>query len=149
MKILSYLAYGAPLLVFILPFVGQDWNLVVWRYTYKLGFIPLFVLLLIRLKIDSNTKTSFPILVAVFGSMFVSGMTGRFAYSNRSHPLNAFLHSLTLIIIYAILIGFAPRLRKAYDQRKGSKIKKAPFDLTAETFRLPPQSVEPTEYPRM
>ncbi len=149
MKKYSYLAYGAPLLVFLLPFVGQGWHRDVWRLSHKVAFIPLLVLLLIRLKIDSKIKASFSIFASVFGSMLVSGMIGRFAYSNRSQPLIAFLDSLTLFLLYAILIGLAPKLRNAYDNWKGPETEKVTFDLTAEAFRLPQQSNEPADYPRI
>jgi hypothetical protein len=149
LKKYSYLAYGAPLLVLLLPFVGQGWHLDVWRWGHKFAFMPVYILLLIRLNINSNEKVGFSWIGALFGSFFVSGMTGRFAYSNRNQPPIACLDSLTLILLYAVLIWFAPRLRKSYDKYKGPETEKVTFDLTAETFRLPPQSNDPANYPRI
>ena len=150
LKKYSYLAYGAPLLVFLLPFVGQDWSLAVWKNVYLFAFMPLYYFLQIRLGIIRSGKyvSNFGRLIVLTVLMFPSVLTGRFAYDDRSNPLIACFYSLSLIALYAVLIRSAPRLGKAFFPRQDLETKKVPFDLTAEAFRLPPQSNEPADYPR-
>jgi hypothetical protein len=150
LKKYSYLAFGAPLLVFLLPFVGQDWSLTVWKNVFHFTFAPLYLFLHMRLGMirPGSYFSNFGCLIVLIGLMFPSALTGRFAYDGRSNPLIACFYSLTLILLYAILIGYAPRLRKAFFPLGDLETKRVPFDLTAETFRLPPQSNEPADYPR-
>ena len=126
LKKFSHVVYGAPLLVFLLPFVGQNWHLDVWRYAHKFAFIPLWVLLGKRLDIFPKKKGSFAMWVALFAFMVTTGMTGRLAYSHRSKPLMACLDSLILIVLLVILVNYAPELRKAYDSGHGPLSKKVP-----------------------
>ncbi len=150
LKKYSYLAYGPPLLVFLLPFVGQDWSLTVWKNVFHFTFAPLYLFLHMRLGMirPGSYFSNFGRLIVLIGLMFPSALTGRFAYDDRSNPLIACFYSLSLIALYAVLIRSAPRLRKAFFPLEDLGMKKVPFDLTAETFRLPPQSSEPADYPR-
>lgn len=150
LKKVSYLLYGAPLLAFLLPFVGQGWSLTVWKNVYLFTFAPLCYFLQLRLGIIRSGKyvSNVAHFVVFIGFLFATGLTGRFAYSNRSHPIIACLDSLTLIALFAILIRYGPRLRKAFFLLQDLETNKVPFDLTAETFRLPKQSNEAAEYPR-
>ncbi|MEI7986476.1 MAG: hypothetical protein WCI55_12690 [Armatimonadota bacterium] len=149
LKKYSYLASGAPLLVFLLPFVGQGWSLTIWKNCYWFTFAPVFYLLGLRLGIKPTKKFWSPHLLLLFAQIFISFGIGDFAFTFRESPFKAILGTSIMILFLGLSIALAPKMRDFYDSAYKPNPSRMPFDLSAETFRLPPQSNEPADYPRI
>lgn len=148
-KKISPLRFGLPFLSILLPLAGQHWSENGWSTAYFMLFFPFFESYLNSLPSNNPRKMSgpqwgfFAIYYVVIQSM------SALAFNHRSLPGRAIFDALITAGILTLGLILARRLSIELKIIQLDKENLVPFDLTAESFRLPEQSLELATYPRV
>jgi hypothetical protein len=149
LKKYSYLRFALPWLSLVLPFIGQEWSQKGWSFAYFALFIPFLAYYVKVLPTKNPRKMSFPQWGFFFFYYVCTETMGDFAFQHRSTLGRTILDAFITGFILSLGVLDVRRLAVELKLQELDNLKGFPFELNAEAFRLPEQSLDPASYPRV
>jgi hypothetical protein len=115
LKKISFLLYSAPLVMFLLPYIGQQWGVQTWETTFKLAFMPIIYIAfrrfwirqqeLAKLRDPPSARFLFGQCAIIFGFLLFTAIASDVASEYRKTPIWSNLITLGSMLI-VLACGF-------------------------------------------